>query len=97
MTSPVPNLMVTRLTRYQGRLRRLGYFGVDEPDNGPNHAIIVAPICMGWDSESSFVNKGRLLMRRQITIKRRIRVPLEDLKRISEIKLKVETFVDKSK
>jgi hypothetical protein len=96
LKSPVPNLMVTGLSKKgpSGRLKRNWPFNNIDSGNWSHHAITVAPICMGWTGDSR--NKGQLLMRRHVTIKRRIRFPLEDLKKISEIKLNVETFVDKS-
>jgi len=95
LTSPVPNLMVTPF----GRLRGTVFFGWisslrPSPRNWDNFAIAVAPICM---ARPYFGVSGQppFMLRPHITIERRVRVSLEDLKKISEIRLKMETFVDK--
>ena len=95
LKSPVPNLMVTPLQK-EILSNRLNLTRRGRLVGGVYFAIAVAPICMartlniGGDS-------AELLMRREITMERRISFPLEDLKKINEIKLNVETFVDKSK
>jgi hypothetical protein len=97
LKSPVPNLMVTGLSKTgpKGQLKR--NWPLNDIDSGywSHHAITVAPICMGWTGDSH--NKGQLLMRTQVTATRRVPISLENLKKISEIELKVETFVDKPK
>ena len=93
LKAPVPNLMVTLLQSQKigGRGDHENYYGRLQVGS---FEIAVAPICMARKRE---FGSGSMLMRRQITMERRISFPLEDLKKLSEIKLKVETFVDKSK
>ena len=97
LKSPVPNLMVTPFGR---GLRETVFFGWrynrTNPRNWDNFAIAVAPICMARPY-LYVAGQPPFMLRPHITMERRIRFPLEDLKKISEIKLKVETFVDKSK
>jgi hypothetical protein len=96
LKSPVPNLMVTPF----GRTRETVFFGWRDdgtsPRNWDNFAIAVAPICMARPY-LYVAGQPPFMLRPHITMERRVRFPLEDLKKISEIELKMETFVDKSK
>jgi hypothetical protein len=91
LESPVPNLMITPLGRhlYEGKNLLLNYWTTYS--EWSNFAIDVAPVCLARSADGD----GTLYMRTQITKTRRVPISLENLKKISEIKLKVETFVDK--
>ena len=94
LESPVPNLMITPLTRdprSDGKNPLLHYWTTSPAWS--NFTIDVAPVCL---ARSPYYGDS-LYMRTQITATRRVPISLENLKKISEIELKVETFVDKPK
>lgn len=96
LKSPVPNLMVTLLNK-NARSNQLDLNSrlVAYSEAYP-FAISVAPLCMAWTY--NYKSKtADMLMRREITMERRIRFPLKDLKKLHTVELKVETFVRKPK
>ena len=94
LESPVPNLMITPLARntgFNGKNLLLHHWGSGSDWN--NFAIDVAPVCLARSASPGY----SLYMRTQVTKTRRVPISLENLKKLNEIKLNVETFVDKSK
>jgi hypothetical protein len=102
LKSPVPNLMVTPLARPRpGGLLSLANSATYSYRSFSTFAIAVAPICMARPISGMvyLLNErsragDEMYMRTHVTMERRIRFPVEDLKKLSEIRLKVETVVE---